>query len=80
MKVLVVEIYGRGGLTHYTYNLVTALARRGVEVTLATAAEYELAAALAANGNGVRLERIFYARSARARDLIGPLRNPRIRR
>jgi len=80
MKVMFVEIYGRGGLTHYTYNLATALARRGAEVTLVTAREYELADALAGSASGVRLEPIFYAGSARARRWFAPFRNTRIRR
>lgn len=42
MRVLEVETFGRGGLIHYAYNLSCALAERGVEVTLVTAAAYEL--------------------------------------
>ncbi len=42
MRLLEVETFGRGGLTHYAYNLSRALAERGHEVTLATGAGYEL--------------------------------------
>jgi glycosyltransferase involved in cell wall biosynthesis len=42
MRILEIETFGRGGLTHYTFNLSTALADRGHEVTLATAAGFEL--------------------------------------
>ncbi len=43
MQILEIETFGRGGLTHYTYNLSRALAERGHDVTLITAAGYELA-------------------------------------
>ncbi len=51
MQLLEVETFGRGGLIHYAYNLSCALAARGHEVTLVTAAGYELEgrAALPAN-------------------------------
>lgn len=42
MRILEIETFGRGGLTHYTYNLAGALADRGHEVTLLTTAAYEL--------------------------------------
>ncbi len=42
MRILQVETFGRGGLLHYAYNLSCALAGRGHEVTLVTAAGYEL--------------------------------------
>ena len=42
MLILEIETFGRGGLTHYTYNLAGALADRGHEVTLLTTAAYEL--------------------------------------
>ena len=42
MRILEIETFGRGGLTHYTFNLSCALAERGHEVTLVTAAAYEL--------------------------------------
>jgi glycosyltransferase involved in cell wall biosynthesis len=38
----VVEQNGAGGLVHYAYQLCTALATRGVDVTLVTADRYEL--------------------------------------
>jgi glycosyltransferase involved in cell wall biosynthesis len=43
MRILEIETFGRGGLVHYAYNLSTALADRGHDVTLVTAASYELA-------------------------------------
>lgn len=42
MKVLEIETFGRGGLTHYAYNLSEALAERGHQVTLVTTAGFEL--------------------------------------
>ena len=42
MRILEVETFGRGGLIHYVYNLSCALADRGLDVTLVTAAAYEL--------------------------------------
>lgn len=42
MRILEVETFGRGGLIHYAYNLSCALADRGHDVTLLTAAAYEL--------------------------------------
>jgi glycosyltransferase involved in cell wall biosynthesis len=42
MRILQIETFGRGGLTHYAYNLSCALAERGHEVTLTTGAAYEL--------------------------------------
>lgn len=42
MKILEIETFGRGGLTHYAYNLSLALAERGHEVDLVTAAGFEL--------------------------------------
>ncbi|MEM7518329.1 MAG: glycosyltransferase family 4 protein, partial [Planctomycetota bacterium] len=42
MRLLEIETFGRGGLTHYAYSLSWALARRGHEVTLLTGASYEL--------------------------------------
>ena len=42
MRILQIETFGRGGLIHYAYNLSCALAERGHEVTLMTAAAYEL--------------------------------------
>jgi glycosyltransferase involved in cell wall biosynthesis len=43
MRILEIETFGRGGLIHYAYNLSAALADRGHEVMLVTAASYELA-------------------------------------
>jgi glycosyltransferase involved in cell wall biosynthesis len=42
MRILQIETFGRGGLIHYSYNLSCALAKRGHDVTLLTAAAYEL--------------------------------------
>src|SRR5574342_341543 len=43
MRLVVVEPNGSGGLIHYAYQLCTALAGEGVDVTLITSKEYELA-------------------------------------
>ncbi len=42
MRILEIETFGRGGLIHYAYNLSSALAERGHDITLVTAAAYEL--------------------------------------
>jgi glycosyltransferase involved in cell wall biosynthesis len=42
MHILEIETFGRGGLTHYAYNLSRALAERGHDVTFVTTAAYEL--------------------------------------
>lgn len=42
MKVALVEFAGRGGLIHYAYQLASALAAAGAEVTLVTDESYEL--------------------------------------
>jgi glycosyltransferase involved in cell wall biosynthesis len=43
LRLVLVEPNGSGGLIHYTYQLCTALAEEGVDVTLITGKEYELA-------------------------------------
>jgi len=43
LRLVIVEPNGSGGLIHYTYQLCTALADEGVDVTLITGKEYELA-------------------------------------
>ena len=43
LRLVLVEPNGSGGLIHYTYQLCTALADEGVDVTLVTGKEYELA-------------------------------------
>ena len=43
MKVLMIETGGWGGIAHYTWNLCTALGGAGVEVSLLTNREWELA-------------------------------------
>jgi glycosyltransferase involved in cell wall biosynthesis len=43
MRLVLVEPNGSGGLIHYTYQLCTALADEGLDVTLITGKEYELA-------------------------------------
>jgi glycosyltransferase involved in cell wall biosynthesis len=42
LSLVLVEPNGSGGLIHYTYQLCTALADEGVDVTLITGKEYEL--------------------------------------
>lgn len=42
-RLVLVEPNGSGGLIHYTYQLCTALAEQGADVTLITGKEYELA-------------------------------------
>ncbi len=42
MRLVEIETFGRGGLIHYAYNLSCALAQRGHEIILFTAAGYEL--------------------------------------
>jgi glycosyltransferase involved in cell wall biosynthesis len=44
MKIVVVEPDGGGGLIHYAYQLCTALADEGADVTLITSRHYELEA------------------------------------
>lgn len=44
MKILELETFGHGGLAHYVYNLVGALAERDHQVSLMTTVGYELAA------------------------------------
>jgi glycosyltransferase involved in cell wall biosynthesis len=43
LRLVLVEPNGSGGLIHYTYQLCTALANEGLDVTLITGREYELA-------------------------------------
>jgi glycosyltransferase involved in cell wall biosynthesis len=43
LRLVLVEPNGSGGLIHYAYQLCTALADEGVDVTLITGKEYELA-------------------------------------
>src|SRR5512138_1920517 len=43
LRLVLVEPNGSGGLMHYTYQLCTALADEGVDVTLITGKNYELA-------------------------------------
>lgn len=42
LRIVEIETFGRGGLTHYCYNLSCALADRGHDLTLVTSAAYEL--------------------------------------
>lgn len=42
LQLVVIEPSNGGGLVHYTYQLCTALAHEGIEVTLITGTEYEL--------------------------------------
>lgn len=74
-----VEIYGRGGLTHYTFNLIAALRELDVEVVLLTSCEYELRDRL--DGlRGARLEAWLYRRGAAWARRAAWLRRPRMRR
>ncbi len=43
LRLVLVEPNGSGGLIHYSYQLCTALANEGMDVTLVTGKEYELA-------------------------------------
>ena len=43
MKLFVVELLGTGGMIHYIYQLCTALAECGADVTLVTTDQYEMA-------------------------------------
>ena len=43
LRLVLVEPNGSGGLIHYTYQLCTALADEGMDVTLITGKEYDLA-------------------------------------
>jgi glycosyltransferase involved in cell wall biosynthesis len=42
LKITVVEHRGTGGMIHYVYQMCTAMAKEGAQVTLITAREYEL--------------------------------------
>lgn len=42
LKVTVVEHRGTGGMIHYAYQMCTAMAKEGAQVTLITSCEYEL--------------------------------------
>ena len=42
MRIALVEFAGKGGLIHYDYQLLKALARQGAEATLVTDGRYEL--------------------------------------
>jgi len=42
MRLFLVEPNGSGGMIHYAYQMATALANHGAEVTLVTAQDYEL--------------------------------------
>ena len=43
MRIFLVETDGIGGMVHYIYQMATALADAGAEVTLLTSPHYELA-------------------------------------
>ena len=43
MRIFVIEPHAVGGMIHYVYQLCTALAAHGADVTLVTAAGYEMA-------------------------------------
>jgi len=42
LKITLVEQRGMGGMIHYAYQMCTAMSNEGADVTLVTAAEYEL--------------------------------------
>ncbi|MCQ3936874.1 MAG: hypothetical protein DPW18_07480 [Chloroflexi bacterium] len=42
LRIVLVEQRGMGGMIHYSYQMCTALANEGADVTLVTAREYEL--------------------------------------
>ena len=67
MKILEIEIFGRGGLTHYVYNLSRELGARGHETVIATAGDYELDAHVRDLPPGVRVERVFSRLAGRMR-------------
>ncbi len=72
MRILEIETFGRGGLIHYAHNLSSALAGRGHDVTLLTAAAYELEGR--ALPEGVRLVKgIARFTGGGGRGLPGPL-------
>jgi glycosyltransferase involved in cell wall biosynthesis len=43
MKIIIVEPVGTGGMIHFAYQLCTALANQGADITLVTTRQYELA-------------------------------------
>lgn len=59
MTVLEIEVFGRGGLTHYVYNLARELGARGVDTVIATAADYELEREAQRLPSNVRIEKTF---------------------
>lgn len=63
MRVMEVEVFGRGGLTHYVYNLAERLGFHGVDTTIATAAEYELESRVSTLPANVAVAKVF-SRSA----------------
>jgi len=54
LRIVEIETFGHGGLIHYAYNLSCALAGAGHDVTLVTAAGYELGGRLLPTGVTVR--------------------------
>jgi glycosyltransferase involved in cell wall biosynthesis len=43
MRVYIIEMFGKGGLIHYSFQLCQALQRVGLDTTLVTSKDYELA-------------------------------------
>ena len=72
MKILEVETFGRGGLTHYVENLARALEARGHLVWIATATDCEMArgAPLPANVRLVKVIRGGAGRQGRGRPRV----------
>src|SRR5438874_6953795 len=44
MRIAVIEFAGKGGMTHYAFQLGRGLTAAGADVTLVTATDYELSA------------------------------------
>jgi glycosyltransferase involved in cell wall biosynthesis len=65
VRIVEVEVFGRGGLTHYVYCLGTALANRGHEVCIVTAADYELQSRVPSFPDGLSIRPLFSRLSQR---------------
>lgn len=72
MKVLEIEVFGRGGLTHYVYNLAVALGGRGIRTTIATAADYELESRVGTLPPGVTVEKHLSRLAHRLKGKLSP--------
>jgi glycosyltransferase involved in cell wall biosynthesis len=74
MRILEIETFGRGGLTHYVYNLSQALAARGHSVVFVTGHAYELDGNTDLPSNVEVRRRIGRFAAASRRWLGGPIR------